>query len=297
MKDKLGYIFVLLAAILWGSTAAVGKLLLENLSNLQILPFLTLFAFFGLLIVVFIQKKQRIIKTYNKKDYLTFAWMGFIGVFSYAFFLYGALQLLPAQEAFIINYLWPIMFVVFAVIILKEKMNWRKWLGVFFSFVGVVVVVSRGDFSLIHFNNSLGILSALAGSVAYGLFSVLGKKHDYEKFTSMMFYYLFSFIYAVIAVLLFSKIPHISALQLLGLAWLGIFTSGLAYVFWFLALKHGDTAKMSNIIFITPFLSLVYIYFLVGEKILFSSIVGLVIIIAGILMQSLYNKRNIENKK
>jgi len=54
-----------------------------------------------------------------------------------------------------------------------------------------------------------------------------------------------------------------------------------------LALKHGDTAKISNLIFMTPFLSLIYIHFLLGEKVLLLSIVGLVFIVAGILIQSI----------
>ena len=78
--------------------------------------------------------------------------------------------------------------------------------------------------------------------------------------------------------------------ELLGLVWLGAFTSGFAFVFWFLALKYGDTAKMSNIILLTPFISLVYIYFLVGEKILPSSMVGLAVIVLGILIQSSFAK-------
>lgn len=57
-------------------------------------------------------------------------------------------------------------------------------------------------------------------------------------------------------------------------------------MFWLLALKYGDTAKISNLIFITPFLSLVYIYFLLGEKILLSSVIGLVLIVLGIVIQS-----------
>ena len=296
MTKNTAYIFVLLASLLWGSTAAVGKLLLTNLDNLQVLFFTNLFAFLGLFVIVLFQKKKAIIQAYTKKDYLTFAWMGLLGVYLYAFFFYGALQLLPAQEAFIVNYLWPIMVVVFAILILKEQITSRKILGIICSFLGVAIVITKGNFFALQFGNVLGILLAIAGAVVYGLFSVLGKKQNYEKFTSMMFYYFFSFLYSLIVVLLFSKIPQVSFYQLTGLIWLGIFTSGLGFVFWFLALKYGDTAKMSNMIFLTPFISLVYIYFLVGEKILISSIIGLVVIVAGILIQSINGKNLSPNR-
>ena len=280
MKN-FGYIFALLASFLWGSVSAIGKLLLTNLDSLQVLLFINLFAFLGLFMIVWFQNKKMVIRTYKKQDYFTFAWMGFLGVFLYPLFFFGALKLLPAQEAFIVNYLWPILVVVFAFLILK------KILGIIFSFFGIVVVITNGDFSILHLSNVFGILLALAGAIVYGLFSVIGKKHNYDKFVSMMFYYFFSLFYALIAVLVFSKIPAISVHQFFGLIWLGFFTSGLGFVFWFLALKYGDTAKVSSIIFITPFISLIYIYFIAGEKILISSILGLVFISIGIFIQSI----------
>ena len=286
MKN-FGYIFALLASFLWGSVSAIGKLLLTNLDSLQVLLFINLFAFIGLFAIVWFQNKKMVILTYKKQDYFTFAWMGFLGVFLYPLFFFGALKLLPAQETFIVNYLWPILVVVFAFLILKEQITPKKILGIIFSFFGIVVVITNGDFSILHLNNVFGILLAITGAAVYGLFSVIGKKHNYDKFVSMMFYYFFSLFYALIAVLFFSEIPTISIHQLFGLIWLGFFTSGLGFVFWFLALKYGDTAKVSSIIFITPFIPLIYIYFIAGEKILISSILGLVFISIGIFIQSI----------
>jgi len=277
---------VTLAVLLWASTPAVAKLLLLNLDNLQVLFFVSLIASINLFIVIIFQKKMEIIKSYKLKDYFTFAYMGFIGIFLYYFFLYGALNYLPAQEASIVNYLWPLMVLIFATIILKEKFTLRKFLGIILSFVGVFVIGTRGNIFAFQFTHPIGILFALAGAVSYGLFSVLGKKYNYERFTSMLFYFFFAFILVLIVVLLFSSIPSISITQLIGLLWLGIFPSSLGFVFWFSALKYGETAKMSNIIYLTPFISLIYIYFLVGEKILPSSIIGLGLIIGGILIQS-----------
>jgi len=279
-------LYVLLASLLWASTPAVVKLLLADLNVLQILFFNNLFALIGLAVVTFIQGKLTLIRGYSRNDYVVFAWMGFLGVFLYTLFLSGAISLLRAQEAYIINYLWPVMILIFASVILKEKITKRKIVSIICSFVGVSIVITGGDLLNLKFGNFYGILLAVFGAVTYGLFSVTGKKQDYEKYTSMTIYYIFGFVYAVVSVLFFSEIPKISIYQLAGLFWLGFFTSGLAFVFWFLALKHGDTAKMSSMIFLTPFLSLIYIYFMIGEKILFSSIAGLVIIVVGILIQS-----------
>lgn len=289
-EEKISYLYVALAVLLWASTAAVGKLMLKNLNNLQVLFYTSLIASISLLIIVLFQKKFYVIKRYKLKDYWHFAYMGFIGVFLYYVFLFAGLMFAPAQEAFIVNYTWPIWAVIFAMILLKEEINIKKMLAIFLGFMGGYVVVTKGDIFSISIANIKGDLFAFAGAISYGIFSVLGKKHDYERFTSIMFYYAFTFVFITISNLIFSEIPKISLYELAGLTWLGIFTSGLAFVFWFLALKHGDTAKMSNIVFLTPFLSLVVIYFILGEQILFSSVFGLILIVAGIIIQS-YNKK------
>lgn len=270
--------------LLWGSTASISKLLLKDLDNLQVMFFTSLFATIALFFISLSQGKINIIKQYKIKDYFTFMYMGFFGVFLYGYFFYGALMRLPAQEAFIINYLWPIMIVILASIILKEKFTLQKLIALCISFIGITVVATKGNFINFSLGDMKGILFAISGAISYGLFSVLGKKINYESFTSMMFYYLFA---CIITFIVSFNVPVISMYQFIGLLWLGIFTCGLAYVSWFLALKYGDTAQMSNLIFLTPFLSLVYIHFLIGEKILISSVIGLIIIILGILMQSL----------
>ena len=156
-------------------------MLLTDLNNLQVLFFTNLFAFLSLFVIVLFQKKKAIIQAYTKKDYLTFAWMGLLAVYLYTFFFYGVLQLLPAQEALIINYLWPIMVMVFAVLILKEQITSRKILGIICSFLGVAIVITKGNFFALQFGNALGILTAIAGAVVFSLFSVLGKKQNYDK--------------------------------------------------------------------------------------------------------------------
>lgn len=212
--------------------------------------------------------------------------MGFIGVFVYYLFLYIAISYLKAQEAFVINYLWPVMIIIFAIPILGEKFTYKKLLAVIFSFFGVVIIATQGNLQQLHFEKPIGVIFAIIAAMSYGLFSVLGKKQNYDKTTSMFFYYLFTFIYTLIAILLFSFIPKIENLQILGLMWTGIFTSGGAFLLWFLALKYGDTAKIANIAFLTPFFSLVYIYFLLHETILISSLIGLLFIFIGIFMQN-----------
>lgn len=292
MKNK-AYLFALTATLLWGSSAAVIKILLQNLNSLQILLYSSLFASISLFLIALFQKKLSIIKTYTHKDYFRFAYMGFIGVFLYYLFFYLAISYLKAQEAFIINYIWPIMIVIFAVPILKEKFTTKKILAIVVSFVGVVIIATQGNIQQLHFAKPIGVIFAIIGAVSYGLFSVLGKKQNNDKTLSMMFYFIFTFIYTLISILLFGRIPQINEFQLVGLLWTGVFTSGGAFLLWFLALKYGDTSKIANMAFLTPFFSLIYIYILLHEDIQIYSIVGLIFICIGIFIQNF--RFNIKN--
>lgn len=291
-EKKSSYIYVAMVVFLWSPSPAIGKLLLRNLNSLQVLFFTFFIATTSLFIIVLYQKKLTVIKEFHLKDYLTFAYMGFIGVFLYNIFLFTGLMYSSAQEAFIVNYTWPVWVVIFAMIIIKEPFTVKKMIAIILGFLGVYIVVAKSGLFSLFVTHGKGDLCALAGALSYGLFSVLGKKHNYDRYISMMFYYGFSFIFILIVTVLFMQIPAVTIFDFLGFLWFGVFTSGLAYVFWFLALQYGDTATMSNIVFLTPFLSLIFINILVGEEILFSSIIGLILIVLGILIQSSTSSRN-----
>ncbi|UCF83002.1 MAG: EamA family transporter, partial [Desulfobacteraceae bacterium] len=88
--------------------------------------------------------------------------------------------------------------------------------------------------------------------------------------------------------LIFSSIRVFDTIGLIGAVYVGMFEMGITFVLWLSALKLSEnTAKVSNLIFISPFLSLVFIHFLVGEDILASTYIGLVLIITGLLIQQL----------
>ncbi|MBI5151654.1 MAG: DMT family transporter [Candidatus Pacebacteria bacterium] len=285
-SSKLAYLFVFLTIIIWGSSATIGKLLLGSLDFFQVEFYSGVFSTISLFIIAMTQKKAHIMQSYSFRDHLFFAFMGLVGFFLYGVAFLFALSKLPAQEAYIVNYLWPIMTVLWAVILLGEKLTVRKFFALLLSFIAIILVVSKGQIDTLKFQSFPGVLSALFGAVCYGLFSVLGKKYPYEQFSSMTMMSGYSVIYITVATLIFSHIPTVNFPQLLGLLWGGVFISGIATVCWFLALKHGDTSIISNASFLTPFLSLVFIRLFVGEKIEPASFVGLAVLVCAIALQS-----------
>ena len=281
---KKQYFYASISILLWSTTATVTKLLLGSLNSMQILFISSFFAFIFLLIVNAIKGNLNELKKIKLKDYLHIFCIGLLGTFLYNLFLYLGINNMQASQAFIINYLWPIMTVIFACILLKEKMTIRKMIAIVLSFIGVIIVTSNGNLS-IESSSLIGALFCILAAISYGLFSVLNKLKNYNKYLSMMLYYFSSFVVSLIYTLISKEwyIPRTN--QLFGLLWIGLFTSAIAFTSWALALEKGDTAKISNLAYVTPFLSLIWTGIILKEQIRIYSVIGLLIIILGIFIQ------------
>lgn len=272
------------AIFFWSTMATISKLLLGSFSGLQVLSISSLFAGLFLLFKNISTHNIRKMKFYKFKDIIIMILIGLPGIFLYNIFYYFGAAIMPASQAFIINYLWPIMSVVFACILLKEKLTPRKIIAIVLSFLGVIIVTAE----------SLGSLeiSALAGAgcilfaaVCYGLFTALSQKYEYDKNISQMLTYFATFLITAIMSVISKEPLQIGVLEILGLAWNGVFVMGVATTAWTIALESGNTAKISNLAYITPFASLIWTSLFLKEPISILSVVGLVVIVVGILIQ------------
>jgi drug/metabolite transporter (DMT)-like permease len=114
-----------------------------------------------------------------------------------------------------------------------------------------------------------------------------------EAYSKMFLNFAFGFLYILILNLTTGSF-RLPALQgLAGTIYIGIFEMGLTFVLWLTALKlSATTANVSNLVYISPFLSLILISFLVGEEIKLATVVGLIIIVGGIFLQQWSYLRN-----
>lgn len=281
---KREYMYAGTAILCWSTVATISKLLLNNLNSIQVLWVSALLAAVFLLVVNIVSGNIKGLKDYNAKDYIISILIGLPGTFLYYVFYYSGTDLMPASQAFIINYMWPMMSVVFACIILKEKMTVRKGIAIAVSFLGVCIVTG-GDMIQLNQTTIFGALMCIMGAVSYGLFTALNQKMHYEKSISMMLNYFMTFILTSIINIVNGDVFLPDFEQLLGFAWNGIFTMAIASTVWMLALESGKTAKISNLAYITPFLSLVWTSLFLKEEISVNSIIGLIVIVFGILIQ------------
>lgn len=287
---KKQYIFAAIAIFCWSTVATASKLLLGSMSSFQVLCVSALFAAVCLLIFNVVTKRIRVLRRYRPADYLKAVLICLPGTLLYYLFYYAGTSRMLASQAFIVNYLWPIMSVLFACILLKEKMTGVKLAAIFLSFAGVALVIGEGIFAF-NPDTLLGALFCVLGAVSYGAFTALNQKFGYDACISTMLAYFATALITGIFLLVQGTLPQLGLPQVLGLIWNGAATMGVANAAWILALGGKETAKISNIAYLTPFLSLIWTALILKERITVFSVVGLVVIVLGILIQLLHKEK------
>ena len=281
---KKTYLLAAVTILIWSTSATVSKLLLGTLDSIQILWVSALFSSLFWVVTNFAGGNMKILKTYRRKDYLRLAGIGLTGIFFYYLFLYTGTDRMLASQALIVNYLWPIMSVVFACILLKEKMTVRKGIAIGLSFLGVVIVVGR-DLSQFNSDTLIGTVCCILAAMSYGIFTALNQKYSYDKKISTMIFSITTFLCTGLMLVVTDSIPKLNGIQTLGMAFNGIFNLAIATTTWAMALDSGKTAKISNLAYITPFLSLIWTAIFLKEPLRLTSVAGLAVIVVGIFVQ------------
>ncbi len=243
----------------------------------------TIFLFIFLLYT----KKTKYITSYITQNIKKVLFLGVLNPFLYYLILFKAYDLLPAQEAQAINYTWALMLAFLSVPILKHKLSISDIVAGFICYAGVFIIASKGDIFGLNFSNLEGVGYALLSTLIWALYWLLNTKSKTDSIVILFSNFLVSLPFITIYYFLFEqvRVPDINGLY--GAIYIGFFEMGLAFIFWLKALQYTDkVSRISNLIFISPFLSLFFIYFLVGENILFSTIIGLCFIIFGLYVQS-----------
>ncbi len=292
MKDqKKAYFFAGLAVFFWSTVATAFKLTLKELDQYQMLFVASVSSAAVLFIVLSVQKKIKLIKQFGRNDWMLSAFLGLLNPFAYYLVLFKAYDLLRAQEAQTLNYFWAIILVLLSIPILGQKISLKSFLAVLISFSGVYVISTQGRVLSFEFTDAAGVLLALGSAFIWALYWIYNSKDSADDSVRLFINFIFGSFYISLTMLLFSDFGTMNLYGIAGGTYIGFFEMGLTFFFWSKAMKLSETtAKISNLIFLSPFLSLVFINFILGEAILPSTIAGLVLIISGIVLQRKLNK-------
>lgn len=293
MKNQnQAYIYAGIAVLLWSTVATSMKIALQSYSFLQLLFWSSATALVALSILMLVTKKYQNLAKLPPKAILKSAFYGAVNPFLYYIVLFKAYDLLPAQEAQALNYTWPIMLSLLAVPLLKQKISLKNVMAIGISFIGVLIIATGGNLINLSFTREEGVLLGVASAIIWALFWIFNIKDERDELSKLFLNFCFGFIYIVIALLFTSEIVFINIKTWLNAVYVGLFEMGITFVIWSIALKKSITAaKVSNLVYLVPFLSLVVIYFVLEEAIQLPTIIGLLLIVCGLVFDKVSFKQ------
>ena len=261
--------------MLWSTVATAFKVALEWMSPLELMWIAALVSWLLMGVLVMIRGHGRQALT---RGWRTAAWAGIMNPVAYYLVLFAAYDRLPGQEAMALNYTWALAMALLAVPILGQRLTRVDMMAGLVAYAGVWAIATRGQVFNVQFADSLGVLLALASTLLWALYWLLNARDSREPLVGQ--WQNFTVGLPVLTVLLIADSGfNWHGWPALGAGvYVGLFEMGIAFILWQLAVhKVSRTAKVSNLIFLSPPISLLLLFWVVGEPILPSTLVCLAI--------------------
>lgn len=283
-QDRQAILYGIGAVALWSTVATAFKVALAWMSPLELmwLAALISWALMGALVI-----KRGDMPAALRAGWKTAAWAGLMNPVAYYLVLFAAYDRLPGQEAMALNYTWALVMAFLAVPLLGQRLTRMDIVAGLVAYAGVWVIATRGEIFNVSFADPFGVVLALASTLLWALYWLLNARDPRPPLVGQ--WQNFSV-----------GLPVLTLLLLLGPGWqwhgwpafgagvyVGLFEMGIAFILWQMAVqKVSRTAKVSNLIFLSPPVSLFLLFWVVGEPILPSTLMGLTLILLGLGLQN-----------
>ena len=287
-SNRQSYIYAGLAILFWSTVPTAFKISLAELPVIAVLTIASVTSAVALFAIILSTRKTGLVLKSSGMEFLNSALLGLINPFLYYLILLKAYQLLPAQVAQPLNMIWPIILVFLSVPILKQKIEPKSYLALFISFAGVYIISSQGKLFRPMDASLTGILLATGSSVFWAFYFILNVKDKRDEAVKLFLNFFFGSVYLIIAILITGQWSAISGIKgILSSVYVGLFEMGITFFFWLNALRLAKTTdKVSNLVYLAPFISLVFVHFILHETVFITTPAGLLLIIFGIIIQN-----------
>lgn len=281
-----------MAVLLWSTVASAFKLSLGVMDVPQLLLYAGLSAFVVLGATLAFTRRFALVLTATRRDWGVSLGLGLMNPLAYYVILFHAYDLLPAQVAQPLNYTWAIVLALLSIPLLKQRLAATDIVGAAVSYFGVVVIATRGSFSALGVDSPLGVGLALASTVVWALYWIGNTRDRRDPVVTLFMNVTLSLPFLLLYCALFSSLSLTGLHALGGAVYVGAVEMGFTAMLWLRALRLSDNAsRIGNLVFLSPFLSLLIIRALVGEEILPATVIGLVFVVAGLIVQQLGARR------
>jgi len=289
-EQRRAYACGLGAVLCWSTVASAFKLSLAYLSPAQLVLVASAVSWLFLVAMLAFSGRLHLVAGAARGHVLRGACLGALNPVLYYLILFQAYARLPAQEAQALNYTWALTMGLLAVPLRGHRLRGGELAAALTSYLGVLVIATRGRLTSLEFADPAGVGLALASTLVWAVYWLLGAGDRRDPVASLFLNF------SVALPVLFAWCLYSGELRpmpwhgILGGAYVGLVEMGISFVLWLLALRlTRSTLRISSLIFLAPPLSLVLIHFILGEVILPSTLAGLGLILAGLALQ--YRRR------
>ncbi|EEG78500.1 DMT family transporter [Dethiobacter alkaliphilus] len=283
-KSKAGFIFVILAGALWGTTGTISKFIFEFGVDPLTLSLLRIVISFVLLYAFAITTKRRL--HFNQEDFLFFLAFGAISVAGFNIFYLTAIQLTTVTTAVILLYTAPAFSLLAARLVLKEPLTKQKIMALVLTVIGIFLVVEGyrpGQLLL----NIPGVLSGLGAGLTFGIYGIFSKGAFQRGYGTLE-----TVILALgtgMLVLLVLRPPWLltplvaepMALWLL-VVMIAVFSTMLAYVFFVTGLVHVEAGKATLVAAVEPVVAIIAAIIFLNETMTFLQFIGVLAVLTAV---------------
>jgi drug/metabolite transporter (DMT)-like permease len=279
---------VLCAALFWGVSFVATKAALREVGPLTII---TLRFGMGVLILLFALWQARLIRMVNGRDLFLLAILGMLSIAIHQGLQVTGLLFTSASSMAWLVALTPVFTAILAWLFLSEVFGPLKVLGLVIALVGAIAVVTKGALSpeTLHLPSTMGDMLALASALNWSIFSVASKPLLRRLPPKLMMAYVMLIGWLIVLPFWgagqgWNEIGHLSTSGWAAIAFLGIFCSGLAYIFWYDALAEIDASQVAAFIYIEPLVTVIAAAIILGEPFTAATFIGGLTILVGVYL-------------
>lgn len=291
MSPARAYAGATFAVLVWGASFVATKIAVRETD-----PFTVICLRFGIgvLVLTAAVARRREFHVPSWADLARFAAIGALGISVHQWLQVTGLVTARASATGWIVTATPLTIAIVGWVVLREHLGWRQWAGIAIGGAGVMLVVSRGDWKALAAGSfgSFGDLLVSISTVTWALFSVYSRRALQRHAAAPMMLYVMAAGWLIVALPWVAtggtrEVARLTPAGWTAIVFLGVLCSGLAYIYWYDALRVLPTARVGSLLYLEPLVTVAVAAALLGEPITASSIAGGLVILAGVRVATL----------
>lgn len=280
------YLEALFAVVVWGGSFIATKIAVGQMSPVAVV-WLRFAMGIPILAAAVILRKQ--FAWPKPAEWGYFALLGFIGISFHQWLQSNGLQTAQATTTAWIVSTAPVFIALLAWLVLKERITLAQGFGVGVALLGVIVVVSKGNLGN-FFAGQFGVIGdflIFISAINWAVFSILSRRGLKEHPSTRMTFWVMTLGWLITSLAFFTQnglaeLPRLDSRGWVAMIFLGIFTTGLAYIAWFDALASLPATQTGAFLYIEPLTSMVVAALILGEQVTWASLLGGAVILLGV---------------